>query len=304
MKGQRTNKKIERSRILFIIAFLALPTINLCIFYFGVNFNSILMAFQRSVPGRETVWGFYNFKRLFTEGFTGPVPVIMESLRNTVIFFSFGFFFVNPLTLVMAYFFYKKIRGYKFYRFMFYLPCIIPATVLSTLFRYIIAPDSSGVIATLMYEWFGKEMPNLLQDSRYALKTLLAYGFWTGFGSNLILLSSAMNRIPQEVIESAQLDGITLRKEITHMIIPLIWPTISTILLLAVMSIFTSSGAILLFTQGKYGTYTIAYWLFEQVKDGANMEYASAVGLFFTLAGLPLVFITRWLSNKVEDIEY
>ena len=38
--------------------------------------------------------------------------------------------------------------------------------------------------------------------------------------------------------------------------------------------------------------------------EGANMEYASAVGLFFTLAGFPLVFITRWLSNKVEDIEY
>lgn len=297
------RKKTDWSRVLFIISFLAVPTLNLIIFYFGVNINSILMAFQRTIPGGETRWGFDNFVRLFEEGFGGPIPVITESLVNTLKFFCFGFFITNPLNLLFAYFFYKKIKGYKIYRFIFYLPCIIPGTVLSTLFRYIIAPDSNGVLANIMI-LFGKEMPNLLGSSEYAFKTLLAYGFWTAFTTNVILLTSAMNRIPQEILESAKLDGIGMGREIVSIIIPLIWPTISTILLLAVMSIFTSSGPILLFTQGDYGTYTISYWLFEQVQNGTNMEYASAVGMFFTVIGLPLVFITKWLSGKVEEVEY
>lgn len=303
MRTSIKRKKTDKSRILFIIGFLLIPTLNLIVFYFGVNINSILMAFQRTIPGGETTWGFYNFKRLFEEGFGGPRPVITESLVNTLKFFSFGFFITNPLNLLFAYFFYKKIRGYKIYRFIFYLPAIIPGMVMTTLFRYIIAPDSNGVLSSLLAV-FGKTLPNLLGSSEYALKTLLVYCFWTAFTTNVILFSSAMNRIPQEVLESAQLDGIGMGREIVSIIIPLIWPTISTVLLLAVMGIFNSSGPILLFTQGNYGTYTIAYWLFEQVQNKTNMEYASSVGLFFTLVGLPLLFITRWLSNKVEEVEY
>lgn len=293
----------DKSRKWFIISFLAIPTLNLIVFYFVVNFNSFALAFQRAIPGQEVQWTFYNFERLFQEGFLGEFAIIKESLGNTLIFFSFGFFLVNPLTLCFAYFFYKKIAGYRFFRVMFYLPCIIPGVVLSTVFRYIIAPDSSGIFSVIFGN-MGKVWPNLLGDSRYAMKTLLVYNFWTGFGINLVLFTSAMNRIPPDVVESAKLDGIGWLREIVSITVPLTWPTISTVLLQAVMCIFTASGPILLFTQGNYGTYTIGYWIFEQVNNKTNMEYASAVGVFFTLLGLPLVFLTRWLSLKVEDVEY
>lgn len=299
----KKRKPIKWRAVLFRIAFLAIPTINLIVFYFGVNFNSILMAFQRTIPGGETQWSLYNFQKLFMEGFGGVEPIMLESLCNTLIFFCFAFFVTNPLNLIFAYFFYKKIKGYKAYRFIFYLPCIIPGVVLSTLFRYIIAPDANGVIATILMN-FGVQMPDLLGSSEYAMKTLLVYNFWTAFTTNLILFASAMNRIPQEIIESAKLDGVNEFQEVIHIIVPLIWPTISTVLLLAVMDVFTASGPILLFTKGDYGTYTISYWLFEQVLQGTNLEYSAAVGLFFTIAGLPIVFVSRWLTGKINEVEY
>lgn len=299
-----SKRKQTIVRNLFIISFLAWPALHFIVLYFGVNFQSIAMAFQRSVPGTNIkYWTFENFERAFFEGFGGNDPLLWEATINSLSFFFFGFIILTPLNILVGYFFYKKIWGYKVYRFIFYLPAIIPTTVLATLFRYIISPESSGLISTLLALVDGPPLPNLLGSSEYAMKTLLVYQFWTGF-TGFLMTSNSMKRIPQEIVESASLDGITVVKEIVYILLPLIWPIIATSLLLSVMNIFTSSGPILLFTQGEADTYTISYWLFERVMTGTNLEYASAVGIFFTLLGFPFLVVTRWLSRKVEDVEY
>lgn len=300
LDGKRREK---RMRNIFIISFLAWPALHFLVLYFGVNFQSIAMAFQRSVPGTNIrYWTFEHFTRMFNEGFIGNDPLLKEATINTLTFFAFSFFILTPLNIVVGYFFYKKIFGYKVFRFIFYLPAVIPVTVLATLFRYIIAPESSGLLSTVL-ALFDKSLPNLLGSTEYAMKTLLVYQAWTGF-TGFLLTSNAMRRVPEEVVESAQLDGIGAIKEIVYILIPLIWPILATSILLSVMSIFTSSGPILLFTQGNFGTYTISYWLFERVMTGTNMEYAAAVGIFYTILGLPFLLVTRWLSRKVEDVEY
>lgn len=297
----RRKQKIMRN--IFIISFLAWPTLHFVVLYFGVNFQSIAMAFQRSVPGTNIrYWTLENFQNIFFEGFGGVAPELKEATINSLTFFAFGFFLLTPLNIVIGYFFYKKVWGYKFFRFVFYLPAVIPTTVLATLFRYIIAPESSGLLSTLL-SWTGNALPNLLGSTKYAMKTLLVYQFWTGL-IGFLMTSNAMKRIPPEIVESAQLDGIGAVKEIVYILIPLIWPILATSLLLSVMSIFTSTGPILLFTQGEFGTNTISYWLFEKVMTGTKMEYAAAVGIFFTLLGFPFLVITRWLSKRVEDVEY
>ncbi len=303
---EETKKKINKDKLvrnLFVLSFLIWPTLHFIVLYFGVNFQSIAMAFQRSVPGTNIrYWTLENFQRMIFEGFGGNDPLLWEATINSLTFFAFSFFLLTPLNIFVGYFFYKEIWGYKVFRFIFYLPAVIPVTVLATLFRYIIAPESSGLLQTLL-SLTGITIPNLLGTTEYAMKTLLVYQFWTGF-TGFLMTTNAMRRIPHEVVESAQLDGITATKEIIFILIPLIWPILATSILLSVMSIFTSSGPILLFTQGNFGTYTISYWLFERVMTGTNMEYASAVGIMFTLLGFPFLIITRWLTKKVEDVEY
>lgn len=290
-------------RRLFTIAFLAYPTLHFCIFYIAVNIGSLGLAFQKTLPGTNvTYFTFENFARVFREGFAGSDPLLKEGTINALIFFSFSFFILQPLNIIVGYFFYKKIPAYKFFRFVFYLPAVIPATVLATLFKYIISPESSGLLSTLFAQ-FGWTLPNLLGSSEYAMKTLLVYCAWTGF-TGFLLSSNAMKRVPEEIIESAQLDGISAIREVVSILVPLIWPTIATSMLLSVTSIFTATGPILLFTQGNFGTYTVSYWLFERVYTGTNFEYAAAAGIFYTLLGFPLIILTRRLSRKVEDVEY
>lgn len=284
---------------------LAVPLTNLVIFYFAVNINSVLMAFQENLGGK-TVWSGYQFTRLFKELGMSDF-IITEAIRNTLIFFLLGLLIINPLSLLLAYFLYKKIIGYRIFRFVFFLPSIISATVLTALYKQLIAPG--GVVA-LAVEALGGSVPLLgyLATEGTALTAIVIYTLWTGFGVNIILFNGAMTRIPEEVMEYARLDGVGSGRELVQIIIPLIWPTLSTIITFAFVGIFTASGPILLFTKGQYGTYTISFWIYDLVQGVnkvINLEYASAVGLFFTLIGAPIVLIVRMLINKAVDaVEY
>lgn len=289
----------------FIAVMLAVPLTNLVIFYFAVNINSVLMAFQENLGGK-TVWSGYQFTRLFKELGMSDF-IITEAIRNTLVFFLLGLLIINPLSLLLAYFLYKKIIGYRIFRFVFFLPSIISATVLTALYKQLIAPG--GVVA-LVVEALGGSVPLLgyLATEGTALTAIVIYTLWTGFGVNIILFNGAMTRIPEEVMEYARLDGVGSGRELVQIIIPLIWPTLSTIITFAFVGIFTASGPILLFTKGQYGTYTISFWIYDLVQGVnkvINLEYASAVGLFFTLIGAPIVLIVRMLINKAVDaVEY
>lgn len=298
---KRKNYNLDKYAIGMLVAFYLPFGILWFVTFTQLRIGSFLQVFQVEVPGKETVWGFGNITRLFTEGFS-EMGVMWEALKNSLLFFAVTMIHV-PLNMIIAYFFYKKIKGYKLFRIIYYLPNVVPAIVFSMLVKYITAPDGAGVLASLFYQ-AGWEFPNIFGDSRYAIWGLLGYSFWIGFGAGFLLYLSAMKRVPQEVMESASLDGITWIKEIVYIILPLIFPVVMMIIIQLFPLIFTTSGEVLFFTQGEYGTQTITYWIFDQVRNRTNMNYSTTVTLFFSLVALPISLTSYWLMNKIPAVEY
>lgn len=300
-KKKSSLNTFRRSKNIFVISMLAIAIVNFVIFWIGVNFNSILYAFQQRSSG-TVKYTLANFELLFRE-FAKPNSVIMESLLNTMIFFAINLLVIIPLSLMLSYFLYKKIWLFRFFRFVFFMPSIISAVVLTTLFRYILTPN--GPIVTLLHQFGIQNAPMFFSDSRYAIWSIVAYCIWTGFGVNLILFNGAMVRIPMSVIESGKIEGVSMFKELVQIIIPMIWPTLSTVLVFTFVGIFTSSGPILLLTEGAFKTNTISYYIFDQVYNRGIIEYSSAVGLFFTVLGLPIVLSVKHIMDKIgSDVEY
>ena len=287
------NRKKRNERI-FIILMLALPILNFFVFYVYVNFNSIIMAFKVPV-GDSEVWSLDNFRHMFQE-FSSGNSELTRALVNTMKYFVTGVLITVPLSYLLCYFLYKQVRGYKVYRVIFYLPSIISASVLVALFRYSLAVD--GPVSVLIGELgFGK-LPPLFNMSQYATNTIVFYTVAFGLGANLILFSGAMTNIDKSIIEAAKIDGAGMFREFIHIVIPMTWPTLSTVLIFQFVGIFSTSGPILLFTRGEFDTYTISYWIYDRVKFGATYHYPSAVGLFFTLIGAPIALCMRWLLTR------
>lgn len=298
-KKELYKRKIKRA--LFILSFLAVPIVSTIVFYFYVNLSSILMAFD--VPAGEKI--IYNFK-VIIEQFSKSTSVLSEALRNTMIFFAVNLLILLPAGFAFSYFMFRKIKFYPFFRVVFFLPSIISSTIMVSVFRKMTAVD--GPILTIANKLFQLEqVPELLGNSEYAIWTIVAYIIWTGFGSNILLISGAMARLPQDVLEYARLDGVSALREMVSIISPMIWPTITMMIITIFSALFTASGPIYLFTQGDFGTYTISYYIFEMVYLRGPGQYplASAVGLFFTLVGLPIILGVRFILEKsVATVEY
>ncbi len=284
---------------LFVYCLIALPLIEFFTIYVYTNIDSFFLAFKRN--GQFAGWA--NFEMLWNE-VRAPGSTLLIAFRNTFIYFGAGFI-LFLWSIVLAYFFYKQIFGYKFFRFVLYVPAIMSPVVFVALFKSL--TNVNGAI-DIIISHFNPDfvMPALLARSDTATWTMVVYVLWMGWTTNMLYLGGSLARIPVEVLESARLDGVGPWGELTQILIPLLMPTLSTLFLLDVIGLLSASGPILLFTKGAYDTTTISYWMFTLVYATGENAYAkaSAAGVCLTLIMMPIIYFLRWLINKVETVEY
>ncbi len=302
MESTPAKKKRDWGKTVFLCVILSVPISNFLVFWLYVNFDSILMAFQYR-EGKEIVWGMENFTHLWKD-MTSEYSTFWSAFRNTMLYFGANLLVTLPISLVLCYFFFKKITGYKAFRFIFYLPSILSASALVVIFRYMIAMN--GILGTL-YEAAGKEPISLLTSPDHANWVILFYTVMYSFGGNIILLGGAMNHIDASILEAVELDGCNMPTEMFQIVIPLIWPTLSTLIVFAFVGMLGSSGPLLLFVeQGAEGLNcnTLSYWIYTQVYYGGEYYYPSAIGLVMTAVGLPIALgIKKLLGNAMEAVE-
>lgn len=299
---QRRKGKLVRG--VFIASFIGIPILHFLLFFIYMNADTIALSFQdmNLTTGKYEWVGWQNYREFF-EGFTRPSSVLPRAIRNSVLFFLLNDFVILPLSFVAAFFMYKKMPLSNVFRVLFFLPSIISVVVLTMLFSFMF--DSSiGVFDSLLRAlgladvipkagWFGEE--------KSAMILLLVYCVWAGIGYNVVLLSGAMGRIPEEIVESARLDGITRFKEMWHITIPLTGTTISTLLMMGVTVIFTFFMQVQLITNGGPDgkTYTIALYIVNSIRVDNNVTMGATVGIICALVGTPLVVVVRKVLEKL-----
>lgn len=297
---KREFRKRNRSRALFVTSFLIIPIINFIVFYIYVNIDSFVMAFQKFDPvTTEEVFTTENFSRIWQMLVTGDAKsaLIKESLLNTLLFFGVNTIIIMPITIFFCYFLYKKVSGYRFFRAVMYMPCIIASSALVALYK--ISLGTGGLYEAVIKLFGGKYMYPFATDATYsqAMSFIMIYNVVFGIGANIIVISGAMNAIDKEILEAAQIDGCNWFDEFFRIVLPAIWPTLSTIIILTVASFLGSSGPILAFDQGSHQTHTLSFYIFALVSGMANEthgEYlASAIGLCMTVISFPLALVVK-----------
>jgi ABC-type sugar transport system permease subunit len=247
-------------------------------------------------------WGFGNFEKFFNKfAAVGTEENMGLFLRNTIIYFCQDMFIMLPLSLIICYFMYKKIAGYQAFRTIIYLPVIMMAPIMVSLYKFML----DWGIVRVIGEKLGLTLPDtFIMNEDYALKTMLFYILYTGIGGRFVLLGGAMNTIEPSIIDAGKIDGAGPYRELVSIIIPCIWPTLSTLILLSSTGVFTASGPSLLFDKGTCGTMSISYYIYEVVTgggDNTSVELAAAVGIFFTVLNLPIVMLVKKVTGITEE---
>ena len=132
-----------------------------------------------------------------------------------------------------------------------------------------------------------------------------------GIVGNNAVLTGAYTRVPNELFESAELDGAGFFTQMFKIAIPCIWATVCTLLTFALCSIFTCDYNVWLFMgeNGGYDTETIGFQIFNltyQISKNGSTDYGypAALGVVLTLFTLPVVLIGKWgLEKMSENVE-
>lgn len=292
------EKRKTRENI-FYWTILIIPLIQVLIFYVYVNFNSILLSFKVYDGLNEYHWDFTeNFKRVFTElkGYT-----LKTSVKNSLLVYVIGFVFSNLLSLICAFWFYRKMPLSKYFRFILFLPTIISSVVLVLIFKIIVEDGYVAIIQAIS----GKEVLGLLTNEDTQFVTIMAYSILIGYGSNILLYSGAMAGINESVVEASRLDGANMLQELIHVVFPGIWQTFVTLTVTGIAGIFINQLNLYTIYSAALPSNklsTIGYYLFS--KTNSNMltmseyPYLAALGLFFTIIILPFPILARKLLLK------
>ncbi|MBQ3572012.1 MAG: sugar ABC transporter permease [Clostridia bacterium] len=290
----------RRKELIFFICLVVYPMLQFLVFYVGVNINSVLLAFQKFDIDTST-FAFLSGKELFAN-FSQFIDDMLHNAgmitatKNSIKLYVVGLVVGLPLNLVFSFFLYKKIPGSGFYRVVLFLPQIISSLVVSLMFRYF--------IEVALYSLTGV---NLLVEKATAFNTMIFYNVWAGFGSAIIIYTSAMSKIDDSLVEFGQLEGISTLQEFWYVTLPLIFPTITIFLVSGIAGLFTSQASLFNF----YGTgahehmHTLGYIFFVKIMKSEEVSlpqypYASAAGLLFTLVATPVTLFVKWGLEKID----
>lgn len=301
--------KVRFKKNLFVWGMLAYTVLHFIIFWFYVNIETIALSFQRvgvdiTDPDTfgKTVWaGFTQYKAVFNN--LANSKETQRTLLNSIGYLPVTLFELF-MSVTFSYFLYKKMPLAGMFRVIYFLPSIIPIVVLTFVYRFIFDP-SYGLIPPIL-KGMGMNVPNFF--GTYPTNQIMVYIYclWVGLGYNIILLSGAISRIPIEVMEYGQLDGISKSRELFSIVVPLVWPTITTTVIIACTSVCTVMLQPLMITPSDSTTNTIALTIYNGVLAGeGKLPYLSAFGLCITVVAVPVILLVRKLMEcAFRDISF
>lgn len=289
----------KKKDLIFYIVTLAFPIIQFLIFYVGVNSNSVLLAFQNYDETTSRYFGFTlsNFSDFFRELTTKSV--FRYAFKNSLIAYVAGLIFGTGFSLIFSYYIFKKYPLHGTMKVVLFIPSIISGVVLVTVFSQFV----NNVIPEFWQLITGNKIEGLINNRETRFVTVLFYCVWISFGGSILLYVGAMNNISDSVIEAGKLDGVNTLQELVYLIIPLIYPTFVTFMVVAVGGIFTNQLALYSFFAGgaENEVNTFGYYLYVRTitADRADYPRLSAIGLLMTLIMAPLTLFVKWLLEKL-----
>lgn len=293
----------KRKDLLFYTIAIALPVLQFCIFYIGVNFNSILLSFQKFNREENAFLfcGFENFQNVFKEFFTGFT--LKNGFFNSLKVWVLTTVISLPLSMLFSYFIYKKFPLAKFFKVALFLPQVISGIVTVVIYMYFI----ERAIPALSEALFHKSFEGWLSNPETRFGALLFYNVFYSFGGYILLFLGGMNGVDPAVVEAGKIDGATGFKEFWYIVMPEIYPTFTTFFVLGVAGIFSNQFALFSFYGIEAGSnvMTFGYYLYAQTSVATDAEYPrlAAIGLIMTLLIVPVTLLVKRGLEKLGPKE-
>lgn len=290
---------LKRNKWMYL---LAVPAIIWYIVFCYKPMYGLIIAFK----DYKGIWGiagspWVGLKHF--ENFFGSI-YFWRLLKNTILLNVYGLIFGFPIPIILALMM-NELRSQKYKKIIqttSYLPHFISLVVVCGM--VIDFTSGRGFITYYVNQLTGKDYKNLLEQKEFYKTIYVVSDIWQTAGWGSIIYLAALAGVDMSLYEAAKIDGAGKWKQLWHVTIPSIMPTIVIMFILRVGSIMSigADKTILLYKEITYETADIiSSYVFRQGIGGGNYSFSTAVGLFNSVINCILVVSANALSKKFTD---
>lgn len=259
--------------------------------------------FYDGVDAHTAFVGWENFKTIFVKDHA--------YWRTWITTFKFTFYKTIveiPIALLLATLLSRRLKGSDFFRSMFYLPNIISVAIIGVMFSNMF--DFFGVMNSLLMkvglisapiDWFA--------NTKTALAVLVLGSAWQTFGINVLYFCAALNNVPKDMYEAADIDGAGTFTQFFKITLPMIAPVFSTLMLLSINGTLHTSDYILVMTNGAPAgtTFTVGAYMIKKFVPGfaegvVNIGYGCALAIITSMIYSAIAIIYLKSTEKLKNI--
>jgi ABC-type sugar transport system permease subunit len=270
---------------------LTLPGLVLAgIFLIYPLIDTARLSFERAGPyGAAVSVGWSNFNSLLTDS------DFHTAIENNFIFAAVATVGTVVLGTAFALAINRHVRFWRFYRFVFFLPYILPMTIIAIMWSNSLDPNY-GWMTAILHAGFPNFEPNgLLDDPHAAIFVVCAVSVWQVTGFPMVIVLGGLQAISPQVVEAAKIDGANAFQVATRIEIPLCKDVIATVTLLQVIFSFKIFDLIQAMTMGGPGVATQVFGtlIYRDAFINGTYGYASSIALVSTIAivGISLAYL-------------
>ncbi len=305
-KRTKCEIKEQRAAYLFLIpAFLGLIFITYLplLAVFGISLTDLNVA--HFIKGGTLPPINYVGLDNFVEIFKSPSIDFLNSIKVTVLFALLAVFGSVIYSMIIALLLNRKIPARGFFRAVFYIPYILPATSIMISWWFLFKYDGGLINYILINLGFSKSY--FLSSADTVLPSLALIAIWTS-GNLIIIFLAGLQNVPRVYHEAAEIDGANAWQRFWHITIPCMTPIIFYNIL---MSLFINLQVVvpaLAVTKGGPGKSSMfmTYLMYQIGFRGRELGKAAAIAFVFFIVAAILAFVLfatskTWIFNEGGD---
>jgi multiple sugar transport system permease protein len=294
LKRPRLSQE-DRHGLITGLLFISPWIVGFVVFRVVPFFMSLYFSFTFYPVLESPTWiGLANFRNLLTDG------RFLSGLYNTAYYALFavplGTFFGILLAMLLN----MKVKGLSIWRTIFYLPSITPVVATALVWLWMFNPR--GGIINYVLSLVGIHGPGWLGSPEWAKPALILMSLW-GVGTAVVIYLAALQDVPRELVEAAQLDGANAAQQIWHVTLPMISPVILFVVITGLIGAFQYFTEVHVMTGGTGSpadsTLMMSIYLWQSAFQFFKMGYASAQAwIMFVIVVIFTVILFR-VSGRV-----
>ncbi|MBR7838432.1 sugar ABC transporter permease [Actinospica durhamensis] len=276
--------------------FLLGAVICFALFSWYPMIREVIMSFQKTNFAGDTTWvGFNNYRHIWAD------PDFWAAWRFSGLFtlFALVFGFAVPFGVAVVLNEIRHMKGY--FRLLVYLPVMIPTVAAAFLWRWFYQADNGGLFNQALHALHLPTVGWLQSSPMLATLCLVLFSTWANMGSSVLIYLAALQGVPGELYEAAELDGSGILKRVWHVTIPQTRLILSLMLMLQIVNTFQVFLEPDVITRGSNSTTSVVYQIFDYAFNYNNFGNAAATGITLLLVLMVFGGIYLKLARSVEE---